>query len=332
MNPAITKTEVIAQPSRSGAVSPVTPVNAIADRAHATYEFLPGQQYHALVKTRLPNGEAQVLIAGQLLQMKLPDNIQPGNQIKLIFIAPQPHLSFLLKNEALSSSEKNQANISATGHLLGALIDNIMQSKPPKAMATMAPLLDNPEQNSAELPSLLQQALTQSGLFYESHLAQWITGRITLAQIKQEPQSKLTSAAMATATTSNTDTNVVNAQSLALVQQQLTALETGHLHWHGEIWPQQMLDWDIGDHSSDDEKETTKSNHQWQMQLHMTLPKLREVNAKIIFNGHDVHIKLAVSTKQTAQVLINNQTSLAAAIALAGLKMKAMEIYSDDNQ
>ena len=41
----------------------------------------------------------------------------------------------------------------------------------------------------------LAQTLAGSGLFYESHQAEWVAGRRELAQIRQEPQARLTLAA-----------------------------------------------------------------------------------------------------------------------------------------
>ncbi|MBV5350506.1 hypothetical protein JZU71_05155, partial [bacterium] len=39
------------------------------------------------------------------------------------------------------------------------------------------------------------QAITQSGMFYESHQAEWIEGRYQKADLLQEPQGKLSSPA-----------------------------------------------------------------------------------------------------------------------------------------
>ncbi|MDR2015963.1 MAG: flagellar hook-length control protein FliK [Azoarcus sp.] len=43
---------------------------------------------------------------------------------------------------------------------------------------------------SAQLVPLLRQALSQSGLFYESHQAQWLAGKIDLAALLREPQAQ----------------------------------------------------------------------------------------------------------------------------------------------
>jgi hypothetical protein len=43
---------------------------------------------------------------------------------------------------------------------------------------------------STQLAPLLRQALTQSGLFYEAHQAQWLSGKIDLATLLREPQAQ----------------------------------------------------------------------------------------------------------------------------------------------
>ncbi|MCL1824820.1 MAG: flagellar hook-length control protein FliK [Betaproteobacteria bacterium] len=43
---------------------------------------------------------------------------------------------------------------------------------------------------SAQLAPLLRQALSQSGLFYESHQAQWLAGKVDLAALLREPQAQ----------------------------------------------------------------------------------------------------------------------------------------------
>ena len=334
MIPTNIKTDSISQPSRVGPVTPITPVTAFADLPQSAPDFTQGQKYQALVEARLHNGNTRVLIAGQLLQMQLPDDIQPGNKIELVFIAREPQLKFLLQNETSPSpgTEKSPPTISTIGRLLGSLIQDTQQPTSLKLLPNSVPILTNPPTNSAELPALLQKALTLSGLFYESHLAQWMAGRNTLSQLKQEPQNKLTIATMTTSIASNADT-AVHKQSLPLVQQQLSTLETGHLIWRGEIWPEQLMEWDISEHSSNDnEQETGESSSQWQTQLHLTLPRLGEVTAKIMFNSHGIHIKLHTTVMETAKLLKENQPPLATAISSAGFRVQAVEIHSSDHE
>jgi flagellar hook-length control protein FliK len=51
-------------------------------------------------------------------------------------------------------------------------------------------LLAQPPLNGADVAPKLSQAVTQSGLFYESHQAKWVAGQLTMAQLQQEPQGQ----------------------------------------------------------------------------------------------------------------------------------------------
>lgn len=330
MIPSNIKTDSFTQPSRTGPVASITPVTAVGNVPPP--DFTQGIKYQALVEDRLPDGNTRVLISGQPLQMQLPDNIRPGNKIELVFIAREPQLKFLLQNPTPPSIEKPSPMISMIGRLLDSISQGAKQAKTLKSLAYTAPIFVNPPTNSTELPSLLKKALTRSGLFYESHLAQWTAEKNTLTQLKQEPQSKLTVATMTTSISPNAD-SVIHAQSLPIVQQQLTFLETGHLIWYGEIWPEQFMKWDISEHSSNgNQQETDASASRWQMQLRLTLPKLGEVTAKIVLNANDIHIKLHTVTMETAKILKENQPQLATAIASAGLSVQIAEMHSNENE
>lgn len=331
MIPTNIKNDSLSQPSQAGPVTPIAPVTAISDRSQSTPNFTQGNTYQGLVEDRLHNGNARVLIAGQLLQMQLPENIPSGSKIELVFIAREPQLRFMLLP---LGTENNPPNISTAGRLLAFLAQDALQSTPLKTLTNTTPIVVNPLINSTQLPGLLQKALTQSGLFYESHLGKWVTGNYTLAQLQQEPQSKLTTiaATMTTSVSSNTDM-AIQTQSLPLVQQQLSALETGHLVWQGEIWPNQRMEWDISEHASNGHEQATEelSSH-WQMQLSLTLPKLGKVTANILFNFNNIHIRLITSATETAEVLKINQPPFATAITSAGLSVQSLEIYADDNE
>ncbi|CAJ8286163.1 flagellar hook-length control FliK family protein [Burkholderia pseudomallei] len=59
--------------------------------------------------------------------------------------------------------------------------------------AQAAPQAALPASPAAALSLALVQAVAQSGLFYESHLAQWLAGQRTTAELAREPQARLAS-------------------------------------------------------------------------------------------------------------------------------------------
>ena len=335
-------------PARLLLVEAVAPVIPVPDPVRSTPEFLPGQKYQAKVEAQLPNGNFKVRVAREALQMNLPESARPGDRMELVLIATAPRLKFVLLGDGQAGE---RASLSTTGRFLGTLIHDTARSPAAPPSIGAAPLLSGPPADSRQLPGLLQQALSQTGLFYESHQAQWIAGKSTLEQLQQEPQGRLTAAAppplgpepkttlpqlsldaepaAATAAAHATQNSEVpvHAQSLTLVQQQLAVLETGQLNWRGEIWPGQWMEWDIAEHPPA-ENETAEPSP-WQTRLRLTLPKLGEVTATLGLDSRGVHIALDAAAAETAKLLQGSQQPLAAAMAAAGLSVFAMEAQHD---
>ncbi|MDP1933320.1 MAG: flagellar hook-length control protein FliK, partial [Nitrosomonas sp.] len=300
-------------------------------------------------ETRLLNGNSRVLVAGKLLQMHLPDNFQPGNKLELVFISQEPKLKFLILNEAPFDTGKNNTSISTTGRFLGALMQDTLKQTPASitptntvttlSLTSPTPILAGPSINSTELPGLLQKAIVQSGLFYESHQAQWVNGENTLENLQQEPQGKLVllaadlPAAKVAASALLGPEMSVHTQTIPLVQQQLTTLETGHLFWRGEIWQGQPMEWDINEHSQEKEKENESDQvPQWRTQLRLSMPQLGDITATITLNAQGINIKINTSQQDTARLLKSNQSPLTMDMQLVGLNIQAVEVQHDDRE
>ena len=350
MIPTIIKTDLIATQTQIAPVTPVRPVTAILDSQSSFAEFVQGQKYQALIEARLFNGNSRVLVADKLLQMHLPENFQPGNKLELVFISQEPKLKFLILNETPPlDAGKNNTSISTTGRFLGVLMQDVLKpasanitttnTATAQSLTSPTPILTGSSINSTELPGLLQKAIVQSGLFYESHQAQWINGENTLESLHQEPQGKLMLvtadllAAKVAVSSALTPEMPVHTQTIPLVQQQLTTLETGHLFWRGEIWQGQPMEWDIYEHPQDKEKENESDQAaQWRTQLRLSMPQLGDITATIVINAQGINIKLNTSQPETANLLKNNQLPLAMDMQSAGLNLQAVEVQHDDKE
>ncbi len=60
------------------------------------------------------------------------------------------------------------------------------------AAASVRPLLPAPEAKPEKIAAALQQQITHSGLFYESHLGEWVEGKRGLESLRLEPQAQFT--------------------------------------------------------------------------------------------------------------------------------------------
>ncbi|MBP6365842.1 MAG: flagellar hook-length control protein FliK [Nitrosomonas sp.] len=342
MNPITLKTDLITPLTQIKSVTPVTPVTAILDSQNPSAVFESGQKYQASIETRLINGNSRVLVADKLLQMHLPESFQPGSKLELMLISQEPDLKFLILNNFPSDINENNAVISSTGRFLDRLMqqDTVKQASisisssaaHTPLLTSSAPILTSASINSTELPSLLQKAISQSGLFYESHQAQWISGRNTLENLQQEPQGKLM---LVVADQSNkisaslSSDMPIHTQSIPLVQQQLNTLETGYLLWRSEVWQGQPMDWEIHEQHQDNAIESGDAAN-WRTKIHLTLPQLGEITATIILNAHDINIKLDASQVETVNLLRNNQSPLGMDMQSAGLNIQSLEVQHND--
>lgn len=365
MIPTPIRTDFTTPSTSTKPVTAVSPVTAILDSQNFPADFIEGQKYLALIEARLFNGNSRVMVDDKLLQMKLPDNFQPGDKLELVFVARKPEPQFLVLNQPHLDTTENSASISSTGRFLGFLMQDAFKQASGTAnphaassgnsigsgsggdhvaprLISSQPVSSSPPINSAELPGLLQKAITQSGLFYESHQAQWIQGENTLENLQQEPQGKLipiappdVSPAKAAVMASMNPEMPVHTQAIPIVQQQLNTLETGNLFWRGEIWQGQTMDWNIHEEPVHDEKDSSRGTElatQWRTQIRLSLPQLGEINATIALNVQGADIRLSAARPETANLLKGNRMPLATDMQAAGIIVRMFEIQHDANK
>ncbi|MDA8094516.1 MAG: flagellar hook-length control protein FliK [Betaproteobacteria bacterium] len=157
-------------------------------------EFVPGQSVHATVVAALTNGRFQVLVADHLLDLNLPRNTQPGEKLNLTFISSRPRLTFALSQEgAVPQGGDSQVSMGATAKFIGALLAKMgqYQAAATQGPAKATPVIEGPPGETAVLAQKLSGALSESGLFYESHQAQWVSGERPLSDLLREPQGQL---------------------------------------------------------------------------------------------------------------------------------------------
>lgn len=139
----------------------------------------------ARVIARLAEGDFTVAVGGQTLRMSLPPQTQAGDVLKLVLVSRQPQLTFALAEPA----PQTQAPIlSSVGRLAAALASP--EKGPVPALNRGEPVTEQPS-NAEQLSHALHATIELSGLFYESHQAQWIAGERSFAQLFLEPQARL---------------------------------------------------------------------------------------------------------------------------------------------
>ncbi len=157
-------------------------------------EIVPGQRFTATLERALPDGTFQAIVAGKHYTLALNHAAKSGDTLELIATQNTPKAVFAqLASAATAQTGADAATrptLSATGRLIGFLLTG-QPASTPAALAGGKPLLDAPPANgAATLAPALRQALTQSGLFYESHQRQWLSGKIDTAALQLEPQGQ----------------------------------------------------------------------------------------------------------------------------------------------
>ncbi|RFC39315.1 MAG: hook-length control protein FliK [Candidatus Nitrotoga sp. LAW] len=307
---------------------------ATVDPTPKTGQFEPGQKIQGIVQTQVSPGLFNVRIGEQLTQMPLPAFIRTGDTIKLQVIATTPRLTFSMSasTNPLSTDEK----LSSVARLLSAMSQQPREKTDMRAMQS-TPLWTTPQtMQSGQLAGLLHEALDNSGLFYESHQAQWLEGARSTTQLLQEPQnSTRTNPSTNMEVSSMLGGNISSASQMdtiapiegktpiipdhlqPLVQQQINALETRQVLWQGNIWPNQAMQWEI--HEQTSQTPAVENEQQWTTQIHLDLPNLGMVSATLSFNSAGLSLILDASTTATRTILGNTSSQLVATMSDRGI-------------
>ncbi len=332
--------------SRILAVQPVLDaIERDQSAPRAAFEHLViGQSLTGQVKSQT-KGITLVDIEGQTVALRLPKPASPGDTLRLRFAGHMPQPVFLL--ETPETEAGGEAQLSQTARLLSELVQRLPQRNTPPTLTPPAPLLDQPTAQPAEMALALRTALTRSGLFYESHLANWAVGLDTLDGLMQEPQNRLAAAETARAaaspasalalveSTAASESRPLNPMH-ALLSQQLQVLESPQFVWRGELWPGQLLEWLV--------RKETDTGHEpaaampadeveavWQSRLRVNLPQLGEVTLHIRLDarqGFDIRVEAQQAGAES--MLRAHRGELLEQLAAAGCTLQTLTVQHAD--
>ncbi|MBI4996385.1 MAG: flagellar hook-length control protein FliK [Rhodocyclales bacterium] len=356
-------------------------------------EFQPGQSFTARIQELLPDNTYKALVAGRQLTLQLPEGASPGDLLELTVVDRTPHSVIARRAEGQPTPGQADARpypyarISDAGRLIGQLLPAEGEAPPPAALSRGQPVLAQPPANGGQLASALRNAVSQSGLFYEAHQAQWIAGERPLNSLRAEPQGQLPAAPRPLATldlgpASGRESRAQPAGSAgpnaapgepsqatradfaprlmeapagrgeaqtgaaatgsaqqhaaasvpdgirAIVQQQLDAVATQRLAWHGDVWPGQTIDWAI-QRDFVEERDAAAAEvadaPRWSTSLRLTMPRLGTVDAVVQLVGDRLRIRVAADEDAVGD--LRQQTrNLTDALANAGLAVQSLEI------
>lgn len=314
---------------------PLVTVTALSAPKAGTFE--PGQKFQGTVQAQVAQGVFKVRIADQVIQMQLPHSIKTGDTIALQVVSTSPRLVFSMSASTNPLSTPEQ--LSSTSRLLSAL----SQQQPEKGFVNATqktPLWPVVQAlDSKQMAGTLREALSHSGLFYESHQAQWLQGNRSTEQLLQEPQNQ--SPSHATSATEGYERAAMHrslsasqeAKALGipehlqpLVQQQLNTLETRQMVWQGLVWPGQAMQWEIHEREQPAQDWETGEQRQWATSINLNLPKLGEVSAKLNFSNNSLSLVLGAGTQAAREQMGGAVAQLAASLAENGIAIANIQV------
>jgi len=146
--------------------------------------------------------------------------------------------------------------------------------------------------------------------------------RSNSSQASQTPANQ-----SAAATQSQQPAQVVPDELRHLVQQQLDTAATQRMVWHGEVWPQQPMDWEIQRDGSRRQGETEEAGDKWTTRLALTTPRLGRVEATLELRRQGVHINMQAPPGQSLEDLQAAIPRLNSALEAAGVPALSIRVW-----
>lgn len=342
------------------------PVTKSGDARQEVYHRLNqisiGQHVPAKVLERMTDGTFLVRLADTSAKMSLPVGTKVGDDLDMTLLERQPRPTFLLGTANAGKSGDAPATLSSAGRLIDHLLQAFQQNGNSAALVGRVPVLPSPVAGSPQVAAALQDAVDVSGLFYESHLAQWVAGSRPLASLLREPQAQQMAALPDPDGNSSTEPSLlrqlfqqwsssdqsladlmqqsmqkhgadqaaqnINSQSAQMINAQLNALELQRFAWQGELWPGQKMEWEV---SRDDKEGENGQPEQesWQSAVKFELPTLGDVSATIHLVGERVSIFIRTGSDESAALLRAHGGQLADALGAAGSPLEALTVNHD---
>jgi len=331
-------------------------------------DLRPGQFFSARIQEVLPEATYKALVAGKQLTLSLPEGAKAGDTLELVVVDRSAHaITARLADPALTESHQayEHTTLSPAARLIGRLLTPEGDTPQPAPLNRGQPLLAQAPTQGQQLASALAKAVTNSGLFYEAHQAQWVAGRLPVTQLLQEPQGRLSNPVAAltkpqvqiagdidkpdvTANSAREATKVITREAAEvassrittstttipdeirpLVQQQLDAAATQRLAWHGEVWPGQVMEWEIERDKPQTSSSQDETPEQWATSLRLTTPRLGSVHATIRLTSAGVGMVIATPHGASAADLRDEIPALAKSLEAAGVPPLLIQVQHE---
>lgn len=325
-------------PGGQASAQPGQAANAGANTANAAANAATNAQARAA--TQLSQASAQAGASA---------NAQSGNAAPAQQARPQSLGAMLLSKAPLTPSDQlpnlgrdtPAPQLSDGARSIASALGNAYHAPgTPATIAGKTPLVPAGAPEPQQLAKSLQDALGASGLFYESHVAQWAEGKRPLADLQREPQMQRQEAPAGRQSAESLARAAQLAPDLSaaqMINQQLHAHEQQRVQWNGEAWPGQSMQWDVArDERNEREgrdgrggKDEREADTVWRSGVRFSLPMLGKVAASVTLVGEQVHIQLQAGSDGSADALRAWAGDLQRALDAVGAPLASLSIGTD---
>jgi hypothetical protein len=222
------------------------------------------------------------------------------------------------------ASDTPAPELSSTARAISTVLSQA-ESVPgaPLALVGKTPLMATPGADPAQVAQKLRDTVGSSGLFYESHVAEWAEGKRPLASLLLEPQMQKAPQGE----TARTGTDLASAQ---LINLQLHTHEQARVQWQGEAWPGQKMQWDISKDAPQGQQHEGRDGDEeataWRSNVRFQFPLLGDLAAHVVLQGGRVSIQLQAGSEGSADTLRQHAARLEASLDAAGWPLSSLTI------
>jgi len=225
-------------------------------------------------------------------------------------------------------AESRHTTLSRTGQAIGGVLAAAAKAEAPQTAALgRTSVVAAAGLDAASIAQGLRQAVGKSGLFYESHVAEWAQGARALADLNAEPQQQAAREGQRPLPTDPATAQFINLQ--------LATQEQAHLSWQGNLWPGQPMQLDVQRdiaHEQEGQADGDEASARaWHSRLRLTFPGLGDIDARLTLVGGALQLRVSAG-EDSAALLRHNRPSLAGALDAAGTPLAAFEVRGSGEQ
>ena len=282
----------------------------------------------------LPMTGMPLAAQGAALPSAPPSALPPAVGAPPGVLASHAHAAALLSKSPLTPSALlptgdvtvSAAMLSQTAQLLSAVLRTAL-SQPGATGRVLArsPIAAAPGMVPSELAGALDEAVSKSGLFYESHVAEWSRGQRSIGQLAQEPLMQQMQQLLRAGVTLDTVRRQMAPTEPAIAQVidlQLQVQEQQRVAWQGQLWPGQDMRWEIERHAEGDAAapngQPDEDAVSWHSTLTLRFAALGEIGARLVLSGDQVLLRLDAGSEDVASLLRARSAELELALNSGG--------------